>query len=181
MNNRFATSLAVTVATLTAGYWYFSPYLAMKATHDAAQARDAEAFNDRVDYPKLRESIKGQMTVLVTRNIGNSSSGAQGLGAMLGLALVNQMVDAVMRPEVMMNLMQAGEVKSVPGQPSDSDVEQTQRKKIDWTFERPSVDKVIAYAHEEGFPENGDLPSVVFERNGFADWKLTEIRIRFDR
>ena len=35
----------------------------LKSMRDAAQANDADAFNDKVDYPKVRESLKGPGSV----------------------------------------------------------------------------------------------------------------------
>ena len=50
----------------------------------------------------MRESFKGQMGALVSDSLKPDDSGAAALGAMLGLALVNQAVDAFVRPEVVM-------------------------------------------------------------------------------
>ena len=48
--------LALTVAAV-GGYWYYSPHLALKSMQTAAQEKDADKFNEHVDYPKLRESF----------------------------------------------------------------------------------------------------------------------------
>ncbi|UUZ77388.1 DUF2939 domain-containing protein [Polaromonas sp. P1(28)-13] len=63
--------------------------------------KDADAFNERVDYPKLRESIKGQLSALLgeqmakTQDAGNPFAA---LGSMLGMAMVDRFVDAMVRP-----------------------------------------------------------------------------------
>jgi 23S rRNA A2030 N6-methylase RlmJ len=65
--------LLAAAAAATAGYWYYySPMLAMQTMRDAAQARHAESFNRHVDYPKLRESLKGQMAARVAEQLGHN-------------------------------------------------------------------------------------------------------------
>jgi type II secretion system protein G len=106
-------------ATIGGGaYWYWSPYVALSEMRSAARDADPDQFNDHVDYPKLRESLKGQLSALLTQEV-TAASGTGGaieragatLGGMLGLALVDRMVDAVVRPEAVMNAMQNGKFK----------------------------------------------------------------------
>lgn len=188
MNTKLIGAVAVAAGIATGGYWYYSPYLAVKATQEAADTGNAEAFNERVDYPKLRESFKGQMSAFVLKSTGQGQSGAESFGAMLGLAMVNQMVDAFMRPEMVMHVMQARKLHFEQGAVSPNGQESSRSSsqapapvenpsKIEWTFERASVDKLIAYGREPGVGANEPQPGFVFERSGFADWKLTEIRL----
>ena len=98
MKSKLITGV-VAVAIAVGGYWYFSPYLALKSMRDAAAAKDADAFNDKVDYPKLRESLKGQMSAAMTKEMDKAKgNGFAALGTMLGAAMVNQMVEAFVRP-----------------------------------------------------------------------------------
>lgn len=178
MNKRILAAAFVAVSALGI-YWYFSPYLAMRSIQEAAQKKDAEAFNARVDYVKVRENLKGQMSAMVTEQLGQSKSGAESFGTMLGLALMNQMVEAFVRPEVVMRAMRDGELK--PGQvkspPSPTEQNTADSYKIDWSFERPGLDKIIASGRRADQSEKAPIPGFVFERSGFADWKLTEIRL----
>ena len=79
----------------------------------AAQEKDADTFTERVDYPKLRESLKGQLSAVMgeqmakTQDAGNPFAA---LGSMLGLALVDRFVDAMVRPETVMRAMQEGQM-----------------------------------------------------------------------
>lgn len=168
-------AIAVAAASV-GGYWYYSPYLVLKDMREAAQRKDADAFNERVDYPKVRESMKGQMSAVMAEHAAASSNnGFAAFGAMLGMALVNQMVEALVRPEVVMRAMQSGEMKQEPssthpGKQNEAD------KPVEWALERKNVDKILAYRQEPGKEVDKDV-GLVFERNGFADWKLTEIRL----
>lgn len=178
MNKRVLAAALIAVSAV-GSYWYFSPYLAMRSIQEAARKKDADAFNTRVDYAKVRENLKGQMSAMMTEQLGQSNSGAESFGAMLGLALVNQMVEAFVRPEVVMHAMQEGELKPDQSKSTSTDADQhpTDQQKIEWSFERPGVDKVIASGRRTDQPEDTPIPGFVFERSGFADWKLTEIRL----
>lgn len=158
-------------------YWYFSPYLTIKSMRDAAQTADADAFNDKVDYPKVRESLKGQMSAMMAEKLGPTDNGFAAFGAMLGMAVVNQMVDAMVRPEMVMRSMQNGEFKSMPNAGKDTPSGQADQKKVEWILDRKSANKVIAYSQEFGQAAPNKDFGLVFERSGFADWKLSEIRI----
>jgi hypothetical protein len=174
---------AVVVVVAIAGYWYGSPYIAIHQMQTAANAADADAFNDKVDYPKLRESLKGQFSAIVAEKLGNSKDSENAfsaLGSMLGLAMVDKMVDALVRPETVMKAMQNGQFG--PGQKapaaeagSNSQSSAQKEQKPQWSYDRKSVDKLIAYA-EDGTNANNRV-GLVFERSGFANWKLTEIRM----
>jgi len=179
MNMKSILGAAVIAVTAVGGYWYYSPHLALKSMQTAAQEKDADKFNEHVDYPKLRESFKGQMSAIMAEQLGKpGSTGAEALGAMLGGAMVNQFVDAFVRSEVVMKAMQSGELgpKAAGGNSSSSE-----RKKPSWTFERKGTDKLIAYATAPDSSDKSKALGVVFERYGFADWKLTEIRFPASR
>jgi hypothetical protein len=170
-------AIAVVVASV-GGYWYYSPYLAMKAMHTAAQKKDADAFNDYVDYPKLRESFKGQVSAMVTEKMGaspDSGSGFAAMGAALGLAMANQMIEVMVRPETMMRVMQDGKVAPKLG----TTTADAPRQEPEWSFERKGANKLIAYPGKDGpVSANGEKQTgLVFLRNGFADWKLSEVRM----
>lgn len=170
--------IGVVVAVLgiaVGAYWYASPYIAMKSMQSAALAKDADAFNDYVDYPKLRESLKGQFAALVSEKLGSGThSGAQSFGAALGMAMLGPMVDAFVRPEVVMKAMQEGKMQAKEGGGS-SDSGQGKQESVKWDIQRKGLNKVIAYGNADGEP--AAKPGFVFERSGFATWKLTEVRL----
>ena len=49
---------------------YWSPILALRSLQTAAQDGDAEAFNEHVDYPRLRDSVKGQFSATLAQKLG---------------------------------------------------------------------------------------------------------------
>lgn len=175
MKLKSIVGLVVLSAAAVGGYWYYSPHIALKSMQVAAQQKDADTFNQYVDYSRLRESFKGQMSAIMAEQLGKSGgSGAESLGAMLGLAMVNQFVDALVRPEVVMKAMQSGDFSPKASTTKATDAN---REMPNWTIERKGVNKLIAYGRDPKAVDNTKPVGVVFERFGFADWKLTEIRL----
>ncbi len=174
----FAAALIVALAGVGA-YWYYSPYLALRDVAAAVKARDADAFNDKVDYPRVRESLKGQFSAQMAKKIGDPTANPlSALGTMLGMAVVNQMVDGLVRPEMVMQMMKEGRVKA--DKPASAPADPPGDGEPQWVTDRRGADRIIATPRKGSMPAAADELGFVFERSGFATWKMTEIRIRFD-
>lgn len=165
-------------------YWHFSPHIALHSMQSAAKARDAETFNDYVDFPALRESMKGQLTLMMADTMSAADKGNPfaALGAMMGAALVNQMIDGLVRPETVMRMMANGDTKPslgkkeappTSGESVSTDAAKTEKK---WQIERINSNKVIAFVSEDA-DLTGGRSGLVFVRSGFATWRLTEMRL----
>lgn len=189
MTTKAINAAALVAVVAVAGYWYWSPFLAIRQIQTAAQASDVNAFNERVDYPRVRESLKGQFAEKMGAST-DSGNPLAALGSMLGVAVSNQLVDATVRPEIVMQAMRIGKFgpfstrqTQAPssGKPVSSNNTSTpsDSEKLRWTYERPGVDKLIAYAVEPDAPDapNEERTGVVFERSGFVEWKLTGFRL----
>lgn len=170
-------AISIAIAGLAA-YWHYSPYLAMKSLRSAAESKNAQAFNEGVDYPRLRESIKTQMSDIMTAQVSNSQadqSGFAAMGAALAKALINPMIDMMVSPSFMMAAMARGDLdipsgNAKPAQPQE-------KREVRWDFRREGLNRVVASPVNKDQPL-GEQPAVVFERTGFADWKLVELRLR---
>ena len=79
------------IALSIGAHWYYSPYIVMNSMVSAAKAKDADKFNDYVDYPSLRESFKGQFSAKMAEVMGKQSNNPfSALGAMLGMTLLTR-------------------------------------------------------------------------------------------
>lgn len=190
--------VAIAAIVALAAYWYWSPFLALRQLQAAAQSRDADAFNEHVDYPKVRESIKRNFSAMFEDNLAKTAAGSAlaragaAFGARLGGVMVDRFVDAVVRPEMMMRAIESGQLSPTRGkQPGDADQSEDAassqpdaepaKRKLKWTHEREGLDKVVLHATQtEDANSSGGNKSglgLVLLRSGFANWKLTEVRL----
>lgn len=159
---------AVVALMVIAAGWYLSPYYALQRMRAAAQAHDAATLNEYVDYPRLRESLKGQFAALFAAKAVKTDEGGAfaALGTALGLAFADKLIDTLVTPEALMAAMQSAQ----PGGKDAGD------DNVEWNVTRQGVDTLILTPREKGA---GDAPKVSFvlQRSGFAHWKLTEARL----
>ncbi len=99
--------LAAFIVVAVAAYTYASPYIALSRMKTAADARDADALSQYVDYPALRTSLKQQLGDLLVRRFtaehGNNPLMLFGLA--IGSALVGPLVDVYVTPEGVAGLL----------------------------------------------------------------------------
>ncbi|MEY4651760.1 MAG: hypothetical protein RI884_341 [Pseudomonadota bacterium] len=170
----------MTACAGVAAYWYFSPYLTLYGVATAVKAKDAAALNQVIDYPRVRESLKGQFSAQMAKKMGDPSANPlSALGSMIGMAVVNPIVDALVRPEMVMQMMKDGQVQTDKPAPAPTASQPAGEGKPQWRVEREGVDRVIAIPQKGALPEPANGVGFVFERSGFVNWKLTEIRITF--
>jgi hypothetical protein len=167
----FATAA---VFAIIAGYWYWSPLLSVRQLQSAAVERDASAFNHHVDYPKVRESIKGQFSPMFEDKPGQPADGGSSgaaFGKKMGMGMVNRYVDGALRPDMLMRSIALGQLSRSPGNAPKG---QALAAKSPWHYERQGLNQVLA--HVVGTDRNAQPPlGMVLQRSGFATWKLTQV------
>lgn len=111
-------TLIVIVVIAALGFAYATPYIALNNLKRAADARDAQTVNQYVDFPALRESLKQQVTGLLTRRLDVHSNGnpLAAIGAMIGVALIGPMVDAYATPDGVAALLNGMPPRGNPGE-----------------------------------------------------------------
>jgi hypothetical protein len=194
MTSRASKAALVVAVAAIAAYWYWSPYLTVRQLQSAAQNKDADAFNRHVDYPKLRESLKGQFSGMFADQMGRQDNdlarAGSVVGTLIGMAVVSPFVDAIVRPETIMRAMQdghlspKGETRGEPKTALDAPANPAAQKdeaprKPKWTYRRAGVNQVIAYANDVRQPDQPDEDklALVLQRSGFANWKLSDVRL----
>ena len=201
MTRRSSQTIAVIAAIALAlsgiAYWYWSPLIALHQMQAAAKARDAQAFNEHVDYAKLRANLKGQLGAGLADAIGPDARGSDArragtaLGTALGVALVDKAVDALVQPDTVMQAMSAGKavewLERLPGAKLDKPADPAERREVEWRLDREGADRVVAYAvaAKAAKAQDATAPSgppeqsigLVLERGGLAGWKLSGLRL----
>jgi hypothetical protein len=195
MNNRIGKPVlaAILLAALAlAAYWYWSPFLVLRSMQAAAQAHDAQAFNDHVDYPRLRASLKTQLAAAMEEKMAAAGPAdnplaafGKSIGKMMGATMVDKLVDVMVRPETVMRGMASGQfgvqqapaaaATAAPDAPAAAPAPRDAKPEWDWM--RVGSDKLIAYQDDDSPGADGKKVEVVFERSGFANWKLTDLRL----
>jgi hypothetical protein len=100
---------------------YASPYWTLHEMRNAIAEKDADAFSSHVDFPALRESVRAQVMIAMQARLGTpemNGNALAGLGMLLGMALINQVIDTIVTPAGVMTLMAEGTAKPldlIPG------------------------------------------------------------------
>jgi hypothetical protein len=177
MSRQRLAALSVSLLLLMlAAFWYFSPYVTLHAMRNAAQAHDAAALARHVDFPRVRESLKGQVRALTARqarDIGGDHPLARAgaaFGAMLGNLVGNTLVDVLVTPERLADAMREGELK----EPSAAGEAAGPKQEKQWAFERRGMNVFVAKALDSS--GEADI-GFVLEREGFATWRLVGIEL----
>jgi len=198
----------VAVAVVAAlGYGYASPYLALNHLKAAADARDAVALNEYVDYPALRSSLKQQVGEMLQRRIeaAHASNPLALFGAMIGTALIGPLVDAYATPDGVAALLsgmpptgQPGErpappppssappaaqqAESAPPAPSNPGT-QAQPPQQPQEQEQPRAQTSAGYRGLNTFAvtwqrsASSERYAAILQRHGLFSWKLSAVEL----
>lgn len=90
----------VVLALIAAGaWWYASPWWTLQAMRDAARERNEAKLSAYVDYPALREDVKGDLRQFALGETAKAQPGGlANLGAALAVAVIDPLVDAAVSP-----------------------------------------------------------------------------------
>ncbi len=154
-------ALLAVVALIVGGWYFASPWLAMKGLADAAQANDSAELEARVDFPALRASASDQISEATRRREGQGVLGE--LGGALAERVGRAAIDRALTPDMVGNLVVTGSFAAglLP--------ERLRGQEIEWDVEREGLDHFRAAGT---FEDGTDGPILLFARHGLG-WKLT--------
>ena len=164
------------ICTAVAGVLYASPYLALHSIAKAIENKDADTVSEYVDFPALRESVKGQMLVKMQAEMQKTpemqNNPLAGFGQMLAMGLVNQMAETLVSPAGVMLMLENGK----PGKPADVAAAGVG---VDTQGGKPRKDFAVNY---QGWskvfvhPKN-EQGGFIFKRDGLMGWKLVAVKM----
>ncbi|MDR3096916.1 MAG: DUF2939 domain-containing protein [Paraburkholderia sp.] len=113
-----AIAVAAVAIVAAAAYGYASPYIALNHLKAAADARDAAALSEYVDYPALRASLKQQVGQMLQQRIeaAHASNPLVLFGAVIGSTLIGPLVDAYVTPDGVAALLSGMPPTGKPGE-----------------------------------------------------------------
>lgn len=175
MRGKFWIVAIVVAGLIGIGGWYWaSPLYAMSQLRDAAISGDAEELEERIDFPKVRESVKSQMRAVMAAELTkpemkDNPFGA--LGAMMAMGMIDGLVDGIVTPEGMAAMIEQGKMQR-PNEAAQENAAAA-KKPVEWNVQREGLDSFTA---SPVVASGEKAPSITFERHGLG-WKLANIRI----
>jgi hypothetical protein len=174
-------ALIVIVVVAALGYAYASPYIALDRLKRAADSRDVDTVNAYVDYPALRDSLKLQVTGLLTRRLDVQHNGnpLAAIGAMIGVALIGPLVDAYATPDGVAALLNGIPPRGEPGErpppppaaPANNPAPNSPQPPQTTAGYRGVNEFVVTYQHGVGDTRY----AAIFRRQGLFTWKLSAV------
>ncbi len=183
--SRRAITAAAFLTVAAGAALYASPYWTLRILSTAVQAQDAATVAKHVDFPALREDLKGQLLLKVQREMaarpGVESQPFSGLGQVFAMGIANQMVDNLVSPAGVALALENGAVlrsivKGIPAAGSQVPQEaesaggrqgsQSQNPQRDYTLRYQNWSTVQVQ------PKDGSGGGFTLRRGGLLSWKL---------
>ena len=142
----------------------------------AAKNKDSDKLSQYVDYPTLRESFKANVSAYMANEMTKSQNGFEAFGMALGMAMVNQMVDAYITPENLAMLIQ-GQNAQIGGSTAPSEGNTSSKTNTDISMSYEGLNQfVVKFKTKDSSNEEVKL---IFKRYGIISWKLAALRLPF--
>jgi len=177
--------LVAVAILLGVGAYFGSPYWTIHQIRNAAEAGQGDRLADYVDFPAVRESVKTQLAASMQKDLNGpkmKNNPFAALGQSLAVGLVNTMVDAMITPDGIANMIRSGHVARTaapsaaatsaapaPTAPAEPD----NRPKLRQGYEGMNIFKAALLDPKTG----EDLMEAVLSRQGMFAWRLTAISI----
>lgn len=153
---------------------YFSPHWNLHQMKVAIEDHDADSFSEHVDFPALRDNIKGQMMVIMDKQMSTSEMRKNPMvnfGQAMALALINPMIDASITPTGVIRMMRNGTTQPIKqgGNTAYPASLQEQSAAPEYSISYRGWSKVVVSKVGE------DSGSFIFKRAGLWTWKLSAV------
>lgn len=166
------------------GYWLASPYLAIHELKRGAQQGDPDKIIKHVDFPAVRDDLKAQLITTITKKLQGDPQVAEnpfaGVAAAFVLPMANLMIDTYVTPSGVKGLMGAAskqQDESPAANPIESAIRQQSLELSDrLSSSSMNYDGLNKFVLVSTTPEGKDI-KLMFNRHGFADWKLVSIAL----
>lgn len=163
-------ALAAGALLVVAATSFASPWWTLHRLRDAAARHDADAVSAQVDFPALRDSVKGQLLASISRDVdrADGNNPFAEIGRKFAMAVANPLIDAVVSPAGVAAMVEHGKVSiAKPAPESEAPGAEPAREKPHAALHYLGWDRFAVTAQDGG--------SFIFRRDGLWSWKLAGI------
>lgn len=168
-------STLIAVIILFTGYFSYLPYMTAHQLGEGLRLRDSDKLNDVIDFASVRQGIKDQVNNKMMTSLKTDKSlkdnPFSGITMVLATSMVDRIVDVVMTPVGMVNLMKRGDLalsepddQSIPINPID-----------DARLEYDSFSKFSIWITSD----KGSETRMIMRREGIT-WRVVKIDLSMD-
>ena len=176
MIKKMLGAIAGVVVIVGAATSYASPYLTLHEMRSAIADKDADSFASDVDFPAVRESLRAQFIVMMQNQLWNDSelkgNPFAGIGMMLGMGMANQLIDTMVTPAGVMQMMSDASPKPI-SKSRDAPASDHAFNPADYSVRYRNWSIVAVTGQRESKP-----PVIfTFKRSGPWSWKLSAVAL----
>ncbi|WP_439366042.1 DUF2939 domain-containing protein [Bradyrhizobium sp. DASA03005] len=184
--NGWGGKLAAIIGLATAG-WVAWPYYAVLSLMQAARDGDVSTLEKRVDWTTFRQGLRGDLNAQLLQNVRSkdaSNATANGLAAVVGPAVINQMIDGYVTPQAIAALVKSENDKSSGDKtPEGIDKSASLVRRIQWDQVKYAFFAGSPFSFRVDILPNNDSTihtPIGFEFAWSGDWQLKHIALPED-
>jgi len=172
------------ITALAAGWYLLSPFAAVSGCRNAIIELNSERASECINFPVLRENLKSELPALLAKQMQQDPEMQANPFASFGMALimpmVSAMVDAYVTPAGLRTAFEiAKSSQSGKGASTGDDGEAAAANRsaeLSESLKKSSLGyKGFNKFQVTGTNNDGSTITLIFNRQGFADWKLSRI------
>jgi Protein of unknown function (DUF2939) len=164
----------ICLIALLGGTYFGSPYYAAYNLRNAAIEGDKDKLEASVDFPAVRDGLKSQMSAAMMTQFQNDpkmkDNPFAGLAAVMMPTIIDKAIDAYVTPDGIAAMVQG---KKLAGQAN-----QGTKSAVETESDYVGLDRFRVRIKNTDTQEAG--LSMLFERRGFATWKLIKMELPAD-
>jgi hypothetical protein len=177
MTRRLKIGAVVVLLVAVSGWYYYTPYLAVKNMRAAAESKDSATLSRYINFPSVRESLKASLNAKMLSEMAKKQEGNPfaALGAAFAMALVGPMVEAMVTPEALAMMMKGEKPSLEKSKPTATTASATSESDTETSMSYENFDQFVVSTRKKGATD--DPVALVFQREGLFSWRLSAIRL----
>jgi hypothetical protein len=178
---RIAVAVAAGSVAAVGGYYLVSPFLAIQGLRNGFLSRNTDQVNQYIDYPSLQSDLKAQLGSMMLKSMQTDPEMAanpfSGFAMAMITPMVNSIVDTYVTPSGMKTVLEASSTQESGASQDQTAQNLVERKK---EFDKALQKTTMGYDGLNKFQltatgDDGKKTKLVFNRQGFAEWKLNSV------